>query len=188
MQTRIREMRKRRSMTLQQLADIVGTTPQTVQRLETANMTVSMTWLRRFATAFGVRATDLISEDGSGTVPLLGRIGRDGTGQATRDEMRAETIGINIPAEDPVAVLVDADIGGYAAGSYLIGNRLSGAELVNAHGKDCIVRLCSDSLALCRVIYRDGAITLVPLDPARDVRFNADIAWAARLVLQLRHL
>ena len=40
MQTRIRELRKRRGMTLQQVADIVRTTPQTVQRLETANMTV----------------------------------------------------------------------------------------------------------------------------------------------------
>ena len=45
MQTRIREFRKLRGMTLKELADKIKTTPQTVQRLETANMTVSMEWL-----------------------------------------------------------------------------------------------------------------------------------------------
>ena len=52
MKTRIREFRKERRWTLQDLARQVGTTAQTVQRLETANMTVSTDWLERFGEAF----------------------------------------------------------------------------------------------------------------------------------------
>lgn len=188
MATRIRELRKRRGMTLQQLADRVGTTPQTVQRLETGNMTVSMDWLGRFAGAFGIRPADLIAEEGGRSVPLVGRIGRDGVIRAVPDEAPAETIGLDVPADDPVAVHLDAAVGGYAAGSYLIGNRLAGAGLVGAHGKDCIVRLAGGGLMLGRLIWRSGTITLVPLDSSRDVRFDAEIVWAARLVMQIRYL
>ena len=52
--TRIRELRKARGLTLQQLAEIVGTTAQTIQRLETDNMSVSVDWLQRIAPALGV--------------------------------------------------------------------------------------------------------------------------------------
>ena len=61
MQTRLRELRKQRGMTLHQLAELIGTTPQTVQRLETATMRVSTDWLERFAKAFGVSPQDLIA-------------------------------------------------------------------------------------------------------------------------------
>jgi transcriptional regulator with XRE-family HTH domain len=47
--TRIREMRHAAHMTLRELATPLGTTPQTVQRLETDNMTVSIEWLQRIA-------------------------------------------------------------------------------------------------------------------------------------------
>ncbi|MDP2621331.1 MAG: helix-turn-helix transcriptional regulator [Hyphomicrobiales bacterium] len=188
MQTRIRELRKRRSLTLQQLADLIGTTPQTVQRLETANMTVSMEWLSRFADAFGVRASDLIADDPNRNIPLLGRIGRDGTMQARSGDHVNDAVALDVPADDPVAVQLESDVGDYPAGSFLIGNRLSGADIVNAHGHDCIVMLASGLVLLRRLICRDGLISIVPIEPSGDVRFDVDIAWAARLILQLRYL
>jgi len=60
--TRIRIIRKQQQMTLKQLADAVGTTPQTAQRLETGNMTVSMEWLEKIARALGVTTADLLVE------------------------------------------------------------------------------------------------------------------------------
>jgi len=187
MQTRIRELRKRRSLTLQQLADLVGTTPQTVQRLETANMTVSVEWLGRFADAFGVRLSDLIADERSRDIPLLGRIGRDGAMRARGGGQPGEAVAIDVPAEDPVAVHLEADVGDYRAGTFLIGNKLAGADMVNAHGHDCIVMLRNGIVLLRRLICRDGTISLVPIDPSGDVRFDVDIAWAARLVMQLRY-
>jgi len=191
MQTRIRELRKRRSLTLQQLADLIGTTPQTVQRLETANMTVSMEWLSRFADAFGVRASDLIADDQSRNVPLLGRIGRDGTMNtmsARGANQLNDAVALDVPADDPVAIQLEADVGDYPAGAYLIGNKLSGADIVNAHGHDCIVMLANGLVLLRRLICRNGLISLIPIEPSGDVRFDADVTWAARLILQLRYL
>jgi transcriptional regulator with XRE-family HTH domain len=53
--TQIRAVRKARGFTLKDLANAIGTTPQTVQRLETANMTVSLEWLQRIADALGIQ-------------------------------------------------------------------------------------------------------------------------------------
>ena len=189
MQARIRETRKRRGMTLQQVADLVQTTPQTVQRLETANMTVSMDWLARLASALGVAPSNLITDETSRPIPLLGHLGRDGAGHlpGKRDD-EAEVVAMDVAAEDPVAVHLEDRVGDYAAGSYLVGNRLFGADMVNAHGADCIARLAGDRLVLRRLIWQEGTITLVPLDASGDVRFDARPEWAARVVMQLRYL
>ena len=56
--TRIREVRRARKMTLQDVADRCQppTTPQTIGRLETGTRTVSVGWLNRIAKALGVEA------------------------------------------------------------------------------------------------------------------------------------
>jgi transcriptional regulator with XRE-family HTH domain len=60
--TRIWELRKLSGLTLKDLADAMGTTPQTVQRLETGSMTVSTDWLFRFAQVLRVQPSELISD------------------------------------------------------------------------------------------------------------------------------
>lgn len=60
--TRIRIIRKQQGLTLKQLATAIGTTPQTAQRLETGNMTVSMEWLEKIAKALVVSTADLLVE------------------------------------------------------------------------------------------------------------------------------
>lgn len=58
--TRIREIRKLRGLTLEEVARDTGTTPQTIQRLETDQMTVSLDWLERLAGALEVKPVDLL--------------------------------------------------------------------------------------------------------------------------------
>ena len=55
--TRIRDVRRARRMTLQDVADRCDppTTPQTIGRLETGTRTVSVGWLNRIAAALGRR-------------------------------------------------------------------------------------------------------------------------------------
>ena len=146
-----------------------------------------MDWLRRLASAFGVPPATLIADDANRAIPLLGRIGREGAGTCTRDMAKNDLMTFDIAAEDPVAVQLEADIGDYAAGSYLIGNRLFGADIVNAHGADCIVMTRNGRILLRRLLWRDGGISLVPLAPSGDVRFDAEIEWAARVIIQLRY-
>src|ERR671927_457371 len=61
--TRIREVRRARGMTLDDVARRCDppTTAQTIGRLETGTRTVSIGWLNRIARALGVDAQDLVA-------------------------------------------------------------------------------------------------------------------------------
>ena len=56
-QSRIREIRRAKGMTLQQVADQIGTTAQTIGRLETGMRTLSIDWVRKIADALGLPLT-----------------------------------------------------------------------------------------------------------------------------------
>lgn len=51
----IREQRKARGMSMKELGALCGTTPQTIQRIEMAAMTVSMDWIDRVCRALAIR-------------------------------------------------------------------------------------------------------------------------------------
>lgn len=110
MEIRIRALRKSRGLTLQELADLVGTTAQTVQRLETANMTVSTDWLERFAEVFGVHPADLMRTERQPGVALLDDLGIDGTLRRGLSGT-PERFVLDVPANDPVAVRLEHAIG-----------------------------------------------------------------------------
>lgn len=187
MQTRIRHYRKLRGLTLQQLADHVATTPQTISRLETGNMTVSIDWLARFAQVFDVHVADLIDGGGSREIDLLGTLAGDGAALSTTDK-DASTFVLDVPADRPVAVRLSSRVGRYDAGDMLIGNRLDGADLAAAHGQDCLVPGSGNTFYLRRLAREnDGCFTLMPLEPGGDVRFGAQLDWAARIVMRVSY-
>ena len=68
--TRIREVRRARKMTLDEVAKacVPPTTPQTIGRLETGTRTVSVGWLNRIAAALGVEASDLVDHPDPGRI------------------------------------------------------------------------------------------------------------------------
>lgn len=185
LRTRIRELRKARKLTLKDLAARVGTTPQTIQRLETANMTVSTDWLERLAAALQVAPLDLVEDESRQAVLVLGEAGCDGLvspsgGQSFRFEP-------GVP--DPVAVRLREDVGPYRSGSVLIASRLKDGDFVNALGRDCLAALESGLVLLCRVVTgRAGSVTLVPLRSGDEVRYDVGVTWLAPLVLEIRPL
>jgi transcriptional regulator with XRE-family HTH domain len=67
--TMIRETRKARGFTLKSLAHVAGTTPQTIQRLETGNMTVSLEWLHRLAKAMDIQPYELLPHPDAEATP-----------------------------------------------------------------------------------------------------------------------
>ena len=187
MDLRIREFRKRRGLTLQELANRIGTTPQTVQRLETAHMTVSTDWLERFAAAFEVHPAQLIAGSPDKQIPVVGRIGSRALGQlGLADDT---PLALDAPGLNPVAVWLDEATGAYPAGSLMIGDRLSEEDLANAHGRDCLVATDGAALMLRRVILTAGlSIGLVPLTPSADVNMDAQVDWIAPLIMTVRYL
>ena len=186
MQTKIRHFRKMRGLTLRDLADLVGTTPQTVQRLETANMTVSTDWLEKIAQALNVRVVDLLDEGRGGGIQLLGVLGR---GDRIAPGPESDTFTIDVPADDPVAIEITDRCGPYSAGTILIGNRYSGDNLANASGRNAIVSTRDGTLALRRVVLLADSRTysLVSLHSGGEITHGAQIDWAAPIVMTVTY-
>ena len=61
---RIREWRKVRKLTLKDVADRISSSPQTVQRLETGNMTLSVEWIAKLAAALKVEPVEFFRPGG----------------------------------------------------------------------------------------------------------------------------
>src|SRR5947209_215790 len=78
--TRIREVRRARGLTLDDVARRCdpATTAQTIGRLETGTRTVSIGWLNRIARALGVEAQDLVDGGDGGDLPVAAILGSNG--------------------------------------------------------------------------------------------------------------
>ena len=185
MRTSIRQIRKRRGLTLKELASRIGTTPQTVQRLETANMTVSTDWLERIAQALDVRPIDLLEGGGAQEISFLGSADTAGQLLASRPD---EFYSLDIAARDPVALSLTSKLGPYNKGDTLIGSRHFGEDIAQAVDRDCIVSLTDGPIWICRTIAGDTAnsVTIVPLEQNVSAIPNARVNWAAPIIMAVR--
>ena len=114
MLTRIREVRRARKMTLQNVADRCDppTTPQTIGRLETGTRTVSVGWLNRIAAALEVDAADLVTLPEREDIPIAAILDHEGAHAPRRE-------GVVIPPQPApglVAVTVSSSSGDYRNG------------------------------------------------------------------------
>jgi len=85
--TRIRFIRKQQGWTLKKLAFAMETTPQTIQRLEVDNMTMSLEWLHSFAKVLRVTPADLLTEQARPATPddVMFELARSELVRARRD-------------------------------------------------------------------------------------------------------
>src|SRR5262245_10881067 len=110
MKNRIRHFRRKQNFTLKDLADAVGTTPQTISRLETEVMTLSADWLERLAQALGVHPTELLEAPDRPDIPVLGTLGAQGAlSRVTPDEKLV----FSLRGAHPVAVRLTQACGPY---------------------------------------------------------------------------
>jgi len=190
MQTRIRKLRKTRGWTLQQLADQIGTTPQTVQRLETANMTVSMDWLEKFANAFNVSPVDLMEESSTKDVECIGEIGQNAALENSMAGFSEQTyLSFDIPAHNPIAVRITQPVGAYLPGTVLVADKLARPRWQSAVGYDCLMAVQGGETLLRRLIDGlDDTYTLVPLVTGMPILYNQKLDWIARVVMRIDYL
>src|SRR5690348_7852556 len=135
--TRIREVRRARGMTLDEVAQRCDppTTPQTIGRLETGTRTVSVGWLNRIANALGVEAQDLVEGGEAAELKVAAILGAGG---ATAP--RKAAIVIAPRAEDgQVAVLVAGSVGDYRSGDEIWCEPLGPDEYARALNRDVLV-------------------------------------------------
>lgn len=172
LRTRLREHRKARGWTLAHVAEALGTTPQTISRLETNVMTVSTDWLQRFADLFEVDVAHFFDTTQGAAVKFLGVVGPGGTVGP------GEEPAMPIPyADDAVMVSIGQDYGAFRAGQHILAHRCARPE--DALDKICLAGLSENEAVFARLIKGGRAsCTLVPLDGGETL-YDCELEWAA---------
>lgn len=152
--TRIREVRRARGMTLDDVARRCSpaTTPQTIGRLETGTRTVSVSWLNRIADALGVEAQDLVQGGDRAELKVAAILGPGG---AAAPRKSAVVIPPHVQ-EGQVAVLVGASVGDYRAGDELWCDTLEPGSYAPAVNRDVLVPRPAGRFLFGRLINQIG--------------------------------
>jgi transcriptional regulator with XRE-family HTH domain len=187
MLTRIREVRRARNMTLQDVADRCDppTTPQTVGRLETGTRTVSVAWLNRIAAALGVEASDLVTLPDRGDLPIAAVLDHEGV-HAPRHESMAVA-----PQLEPglLAVAVASGLGDYRSGDEIWCRRIDPADYAGAINRDVLLPRPAGRFLFGRLIGREESkVHILPLGTGQRQMVIADPPWAAVAVRLIRNL
>lgn len=159
--TCIREVRKAKGLTLQDVAERCSppTTPQTVGRLETGMRTVSVSWLNRIAEALGVDPSQLVTHPDRQDLPIVAVLGAGGA-QAPRASATAVP---PTPIAGALAMPVTASVGDYRAGDVLWLSRLSPDRFVHALNRDVLVPRPAGRFLFARLIAgEDDKLHLLP--------------------------
>lgn len=185
--TAIREVRRARGMTLDDVAKACDppTTAQTIGRLETGTRTVSVAWLNRIARALGVAAADLVTLPDQAEVAVAATLGADGAHAPRR--------AIRLPppraAGGTVGISVTASVGDYRAGDSIWCESIAPESFGRALNRDVLVPRPGGRFLFGRLIGREGdRLHLLPLGAGQRQQVVSDPPWIARAATLIRGL
>jgi len=185
--TSIREVRRARGLTLEEVAQrcMPPTTAQTIGRLETGTRTVSVGWLNRIAGALGVDAADLVTLPERPDVPVAALL----DGQGVHAPRHPATVVPPHPAPDMVAITVAAGIGDYRAGDEIWCERIAPAAFATALNRDVLVPRPAGRFLFGRLLgHEEGKLHLLPLGAGARQQVVANAPWLARAARLIRSL
>jgi transcriptional regulator with XRE-family HTH domain len=185
--TRIREVRRAKKLTLQDVADRCDppTTPQTIGRLETGTRTVSVGWLNRIARALGVEAADLVQLPDREDIPVAATLGHDGAHAPRRE-------GVVIPpGAEPglLAITVSSGVGDYRHGDEIWCMRLAPDAFPRAVNRDILVPRPAGRYVFGRLIGREeDKLHILPLGTGHRQMIVTNAPWLAVATKLIRSL
>lgn len=185
--TRIREVRRARGMTLDDVARRCDppTTPQTIGRLETGTRTVSVGWLNRIAGALGVEAQDLVEGGDTSELKVAAILGPGGA-------MAPRKAAIVVPphVEDgQIAILVAGSLGDYRSGDEIWCDTLAPERYGQALNRDVLVPRPAGRFMFGRLINRDEErLQILPLEAGGRQQVVANPPWLGMAVRLVRGL
>ncbi len=176
--TRIREVRRARGMTLDDVARACEppTTPQTIGRLETGTRTVSVGWLNRIAKALGVDAQDLVQGGETTDLKVAAVLG---SGGVVAPKRAAIVVAPRID-ETQIAVVVAASIGDYRSGDEIWCDTLQPEAYAKALNRDVLIPRPAGRFLFGRLINRDEEkLQILPLEAGGRQQVVANPPWLA---------
>lgn len=186
--TRIRDVRKAKKLTLEEVARRCDppTTAQTIGRLETGMRTVSVGWLNRIADALGVDASELVDAPASSDIAVAAILGGGGVASAPR---RRTLLVPPRPRDGAIGLTVATSTGDYRAGDELWLEPLDPADYGRALNRDVLVPRPAGRFLFGRLIDRDAErLQLLPLAPGARSQVIANPPWLAVAVKLVRPL
>jgi transcriptional regulator with XRE-family HTH domain len=183
--TRIREVRRARGLTLDDVAKRCDppTTAQTIGRLETGARTVSVGWLNRIAKALGVEAQDLVEGGESAELKVAALLGPGG---ATAPRKAAIVVPPRVE-EGQIAILVGSSVGDYRAGDELWCDTLQPGEYSRALNRDVLIPRPAGRFLFGRLINRDEEkLQILPLEAGGRQQVVTNPSWVAVAVKLVR--
>ena len=185
--TRIREVRRARGMTLDDVARkcIPPTTAQTIGRLETGTRTVSVGWLNRIADALEVDAQDLVQAGESAELKVAAILGPGG---AIAPKRSAIVVAPRI-VEGQIALIATASVGDYRAGDEIWCDTLQPEDYARALNRDVLIPRPAGRFLFGRLINRDDEkLQILPLEAGGRQQVVANPPWlgvASKLIRSL---
>ncbi|MEO6224900.1 MAG: helix-turn-helix transcriptional regulator [Sphingomicrobium sp.] len=185
--TRIREVRRARGMTLDDVARRCHppTTPQTIGRLETGMRTVSVGWLNRIAAALGVEAQELVASTDGADLKVAALLGPGG---ATAPRKAAIVVPPRVESGG-MAVIVSGGVGDYRAGDEIWCETLAPEDYARALNRDVLVPRPAGRFLFGRLINRDQErLQILPLEAGGRQQVVANPPWLAVATRMMRSL
>lgn len=186
--TRIREVRKAKGLTLDDVAQRCDppTTAQTIGRLETGTRTVSVGWLNRIADALGVDAADLVEGPQSNDIEVAAVLTASGLANAPK---RKTIVVPPKPGVGAIGLTVAASVGDYRVGDEIWCEPLSADAYARALNRDVLVPRPAGRFLFGRLIGReDGKLHLLPFGGGARQQVVTDPTWIAMATKLVRAL
>ncbi|HXV74495.1 MAG TPA: helix-turn-helix transcriptional regulator [Sphingomonadales bacterium] len=182
-QSRIREIRKRKGLTLQELAERAGTTAQTIGRLETGMRTLSLKWVERIAEALATDAAELLALPEEEDIAIAA----EWSAKAGVKKGAFGSIAVRLAVKEPVALKMAGALGEFRRGDLVVFEKKTPGPAA-ALGKLVLAEDAKGRLLLGRLVggAKAGELFLVPEGgigralPAKGLRKAAVAAFLFR--------
>lgn len=187
MQSRIRDVRRAKGLTLADVAErcTPPTTAQTIGRLETGMRVLSLIWINRIADALGVDSSDLVALPDQQYLPVAAVLQDDGTFAPTKEErIMVPNIGGTM-----VGLRIAVSTGEYRRGDELWMEQLQPDAYATALNLDVLVPRPGGRFLFGRLLGREsGKLHILPLEAGARQQVVTDPAWIAKAVRLIRKL
>lgn len=189
----IREIRKKRGLTIEELAEMAGLSRSYLNELELGAKVINASRLQQVAASLGVQPEDLIARSVR-PIAVPGRAGAGAEVYMVDDHAKGDGLYMvecppQLSAADIVAVEVVGDSMDpiYAEGDLLFYSRQVVGVPTESIGQKCI---CEDQdgrvwVKQVRNGTEPGLFHLISLNPTAENKHNARLRWAARVRLHL---
>lgn len=184
----IRHYRQKQGMTQSELAIRLGTTTQSVSRLETGNMRLSTDWLARIGAALNIHPSQLLPSPETSPAIMLRYL-------SPKDGLLETGIGFDWPAINAkhCAVEIQHPIGEFAVGDILIAQDCPPDQRHQMLGKICI--LWSSSLAQAPIFgrllnsdHQNNTAAIIDISHSRTLYEDAPIQRLACVQYSLKSI